>query len=206
MQRCDFLVIGGGVVGLTTAMALRRKFPDQTVTVIDKDHCGAHASGRNSGVLHAGFYYGEDSLKARFSVEGCARMAQWCDERGLPVRRCGKLVVARTLAQHVGLDTLVSRAAARRSGGMRRGSGRTPSKRSVSSSRARSPCCRTWLRISSTRAVSSPIWPLLVRPAMATSRSAAWLFPSALESRRMAIERAADEATTGRSTCGGFSG
>lgn len=107
----DFLVVGGGVMGLTTALAIRQKFADQSVTVIEKDHCGAHASGRNSGVLHAGFYYGEDSLKARFSVEGCARMTRWCEDRDLPIRKCGKLVVARTTAQHGGLDTLLERAA-----------------------------------------------------------------------------------------------
>jgi len=106
----DVLVIGGGVLGLAVALAIRERFPDQSVTVLEKDRCGAHASGRNSGVLHAGFYYGEDSLKARFSVEGARRMAAWCEARGLPLRRCGKLVVARTEADHAGLDELERRA------------------------------------------------------------------------------------------------
>ena len=102
----DFLVVGAGVLGLCIALALRARFPGQSVCVIDKDRSGAHASGRNSGVLHAGFYYGEDSLKARFSVEGSRRMADWCDDHGVPVRRCGKLVVARSVEEHRGLDAL----------------------------------------------------------------------------------------------------
>ncbi len=108
----DFLVVGGGVIGLATALALKERFSDQSVSVLEKDRCGDHASGRNSGVLHAGFYYGEDSLKARFSVEGSAAMAAWCDAHDLPIRRCGKLVVARDEADHAGLDELLRRAAA----------------------------------------------------------------------------------------------
>ncbi|MBW1878173.1 MAG: L-2-hydroxyglutarate oxidase [Deltaproteobacteria bacterium] len=107
----DFLVIGGGVVGLTTALALRGRHPDASVVVLEKeDHCGAHASGRNSGVLHAGFYYSADSLKARFSRDGCARWKAWCEERDLPVNACGKLVVARTEDDFPQMDELLRRA------------------------------------------------------------------------------------------------
>ncbi len=108
----DVLVIGGGIVGLCAALELARRLPDQHIAVLEKEPgVAAHGSGRNSGVLHAGFYYGADSLKARFCIEGNRRWKAWCDERGIPVRRCGKLVVARTEAEHAGLDELLARGA-----------------------------------------------------------------------------------------------
>jgi len=91
----DFLVIGGGVIGLSVARELKRHKPAARVVVIEKERaCGMHASGRNSGVLHAGFYYSPDSLKARFTRVGNERMTAYCAERALPVNRSGKLVVA----------------------------------------------------------------------------------------------------------------
>ena len=75
METCDFLVIGGGVIGLTIARELRRREPTARVVVIEKEtFCGAHSSGRNSGVLHAGFYYTPDSLKAKFTRLGTERL------------------------------------------------------------------------------------------------------------------------------------
>jgi L-2-hydroxyglutarate oxidase len=110
MERCDLLVIGGGVVGLSAARAWALRHPGSRVVVLEKEaDTGAHASGRNSGVLHAGFYYGTDSLKARFSVEGNRQMAAFCDARGVPVRRCGKLVVCRDDAERDVLDLLFER-------------------------------------------------------------------------------------------------
>ncbi len=71
MVTTDFLVIGGGVIGINIARQLKRRFSDSTVIVIEKEkECGLHASGRNSGVLHAGFYYSPDSLKAKFTRRG----------------------------------------------------------------------------------------------------------------------------------------
>ena len=71
MQTTDFLVIGGGVIGVSIARALKARFPDASTTLLEKEtRCGQHASGRNSGVIHAGFYYSADSLKARFTREG----------------------------------------------------------------------------------------------------------------------------------------
>ena len=65
----DFLVIGGGVIGLNIARDLRARYGASRVTLIEKESdCGLHASGRNSGVLHAGFYYAPDSLKAAFTM------------------------------------------------------------------------------------------------------------------------------------------
>lgn len=108
---CDLLVIGGGVVGLTVALEAKRRFPDARVLLIEKESaCGRHASGRNSGVLHAGFYYTADSLKARFSREGNQRLTEYCSDRDLPISRCGKLVVARSEADLAGLEELSRRA------------------------------------------------------------------------------------------------
>ena len=107
----DFLVIGGGIIGVTIALEVRRRFPDASVVLIEKEPaCGLHASGRNSGVLHAGFYYTADSLKARFTRDGNRELAAYCRERGLPINPCGKLVVARNAAEHAGLDELLRRA------------------------------------------------------------------------------------------------
>ena len=109
-QTTDFLIIGGGIVGLTLALEARRRFPKSSVTLLDKEKvCGSHASGRNSGVLHAGFYYSADSLKARFTREGNRRLTQYCVERGLRINRCGKLVVARNASELAGLAELQSR-------------------------------------------------------------------------------------------------
>ena len=109
----DFLVIGAGVVGISIARELAARYPRAAVTVIDKEPTlGAHASGRNSGVIHAGFYYTADSLKARFTREGNAALKAFCAARNLPVRACGKLVVAQNEAEVPVLDTLLARAAA----------------------------------------------------------------------------------------------
>lgn len=109
----DFLVIGGGIVGLTLARELKARHPDLGVAVLEKEEvCGRHASGRNSGVLHAGFYYPADSLKARFCREGNRELRAYCRRKDLPLEVCGKLVVARSEAEHAGLDELLRRARA----------------------------------------------------------------------------------------------
>jgi L-2-hydroxyglutarate oxidase LhgO len=111
MQSCDFLVIGGGVVGVNIALQAKKHYPDSSVTVIDKEAvCGEHASGRNSGILHAGFYYTADSLKARLTKEGNRRLTEYCLERGLGINRCGKLVVAKNANELPVLDELLARA------------------------------------------------------------------------------------------------
>ncbi|MBF0188060.1 MAG: L-2-hydroxyglutarate oxidase [Magnetococcales bacterium] len=110
IRTADYLIIGGGVVGLTTALALKRRHSDASVVVIEKESaCGRHASGRNSGVLHAGFYYTANSLKARFTRDGNRRMTAYCLERGLGINRCGKLVVAADKSELATLDLLKQR-------------------------------------------------------------------------------------------------
>ena len=110
MMTTDFLVIGGGVIGLNIARGLKRTFPDTRVIVIEKEaSCGFHASGRNSGVLHAGFYYSPDSLKAKFTRDGNAQLTAYCSNKGIPLNRCGKLVVAKDAADLPALDELLKR-------------------------------------------------------------------------------------------------
>ncbi len=107
----DFLVIGGGIIGLSIARELRRQFHGSRVVLIEKEsRCGEHASGRNSGVLHAGFYYTADSLKARFTRDGNRALTDYCESRGLQINPCGKLVVARNEGELQWLDELMSRA------------------------------------------------------------------------------------------------
>lgn len=103
----DFLVVGGGILGLALALELKRRQEDSSVTLLEKEPaCGLHASGRNSGVLHAGFYYSADTLKAQLTREGNRRLAAYCSERGLRLDRCGKLIVAKDADDLPGLEEL----------------------------------------------------------------------------------------------------
>ncbi len=106
----DFLVIGGGVIGLSIASEWKRRRPDSSVVLLEKEEkVGLHASGRNSGVLHAGFYYSADSMKARFTRIGNSLMTAYCESRGLPIHRCGKLVIAQNESELDGLEELKRR-------------------------------------------------------------------------------------------------
>ncbi len=106
----DFLVVGAGVIGLNIARELKRRHPDASVTVLEKEpRTGEHASGRNSGVLHAGFYYTADSLKAKFTRDGNRALTEYCEEKGIFLNRCGKLVVAATEAEDRLIDELLAR-------------------------------------------------------------------------------------------------
>ncbi|MBU6280267.1 MAG: L-2-hydroxyglutarate oxidase [Actinomycetales bacterium] len=92
----DLVVIGGGIVGLSLADAWLAREPNDRVVVLDKEsELAAHASGRNSGVLHAGFYYAPDSLKARLTRQGNLALRAFCAEAGVPIRETGKVVVTR---------------------------------------------------------------------------------------------------------------
>lgn len=107
---CDVLILGAGVVGLSIGTALLESRPGLRVVIIEKEsELGKHASGRNSGVLHAGFYYSPDSLKAKFCREGNSELKRLCYEHGIPVINCGKVVVTRDNDEEERLDTLFSR-------------------------------------------------------------------------------------------------
>ena len=109
-MQADFLIIGGGVIGLNISRLLRRLHPDASIHLIEKEtDCGLHASGRNSGVLHAGFYYSPESLKAKFTWQGNRLLTEYCESKNIPLNKCGKLVVARGHADHAGLDELIRR-------------------------------------------------------------------------------------------------
>jgi L-2-hydroxyglutarate oxidase len=108
----DFAIIGGGIIGLTLAIELSKRQPRAKIVLIEKEaRFGEHASGRNSGVLHAGFYYTADSLKAKFTRDGNRQLTAYCKERGLRINNCGKLVVARDSSELEGLRELLARGA-----------------------------------------------------------------------------------------------
>ena len=106
----DVAVVGGGIVGLALADAWLARHPDSSVVVFDKeDSLAAHASGRNSGVLHAGFYYAPDSLKAQLTRRGNQMLRAFCEERGVRIRETGKVVVTTSSEQLPQLDDLYAR-------------------------------------------------------------------------------------------------
>ncbi len=109
----DLVLVGAGILGLATARELRRRHPDLSVAVVDKEPGpGRHQSSHNSGVLHAGVYYQPGSLKAELCVRGKAMMEAYAAAHHIPVERCGKLVVALTDEELPRLEELARRAAA----------------------------------------------------------------------------------------------
>ena len=91
----DVAVVGGGIIGCGVAREVLERHPNLRVGVLEKEATlGSHQTRNNSGVIHAGMYYKPGSLKARFCVEGAARMYAYCERRGVPHRRAGKLIVA----------------------------------------------------------------------------------------------------------------
>jgi (S)-2-hydroxyglutarate dehydrogenase len=91
----DFLIVGAGIVGLTIAWELRKRYSDASITVLEKElNVGQHASGRNSGVLHSGIYYGSDTLKAMVCSAGAKKMQEFAAEHNIHCNKSGKVIIA----------------------------------------------------------------------------------------------------------------
>ncbi len=106
----DVLIVGGGIIGLNIAKTIKERYPSLKVALIEKEKDVAmHSSGRNSGVLHAGFYYTADSLKAKFTKEGNRLLKEFCKEHNLKINECQKVVVAQNEEELKGLEELKRR-------------------------------------------------------------------------------------------------
>jgi L-2-hydroxyglutarate oxidase LhgO len=113
MRAYDVAVIGTGIVGLASARELLLRRPDLRLAVLDKEPSGAaHQTGHNSGVIHAGIYYAPGSLKARLCVQGSRELFAYCEQKGIPAERCGKVIVATTEAELPRLEELYRRGTA----------------------------------------------------------------------------------------------
>ncbi len=100
----DYIIVGGGIIGVTTALQIRKHHPIASILVVEKEAtCGSHSSGRNSGVLHAGIYYEPGTLKAKICTQGAMRMRAYCKENDLAIRTKGKVI----LPQSQNLDHLI---------------------------------------------------------------------------------------------------
>ncbi len=108
-----FLIVGGGIIGLSIAREIKKRWPDVSCALLEKEsECGLHTSGRNSGVLHAGFYNTPHTLKARFAKMGNQLLREYCQEKKIPINPCGKLVVTKNESECARLDELLFRAQA----------------------------------------------------------------------------------------------
>ena len=110
----DVVIIGGGIIGLSTALRLKQEqYPDWRIAVVEKDAGLAnHQTGHNSGVIHSGIYYRPDSHKARFCVEGAQALLKFCDENEIEYQLCGKVIVAGHESELGRLDNLYERGVA----------------------------------------------------------------------------------------------
>ena len=109
-KTCDYLIIGAGIIGLAIAREILLNQKNAKVIVVDKEkEVGLHASGRNSGVLHAGFYYSPDSLKAKLTRDGNFLLRQFCKENDVEVKNVGKVVVTKSELEEERLKDLYDR-------------------------------------------------------------------------------------------------
>lgn len=123
MERIDYdlAIVGGGILGLATAHAVRARRPEARIVVLEKEPALArHQTGRNSGVVHSGIYYAPGSLKARLCVEGARRLEAFCRERGVRYEAVGKVIVATREEELPRLDALLERGRANGVPGLRR--------------------------------------------------------------------------------------
>jgi (S)-2-hydroxyglutarate dehydrogenase len=120
-RTADFVVIGGGILGLAVARELLGRHPDASLCLLEREpRLAAHQTSHSSGVIHGGIYYAPGSLKARLCVEGARRLYDYCEEHGIEARRNGKLIVAITEPELPRLDELERRGRANEVPGLRR--------------------------------------------------------------------------------------
>ena len=106
----DIVIIGGGIIGLSTAMSLSTDFPKLKILVVEKEsYIAQHQTGHNSGVIHAGIYYPPGSRKANFCYEGSLALRAFCDRFDIKYEMCGKLIVATNQSEIPRLEELYRR-------------------------------------------------------------------------------------------------
>ncbi|MBI9087016.1 MAG: L-2-hydroxyglutarate oxidase [Desulfobacterales bacterium] len=115
MKKYDLVLIGGGIVGVSTAWQMKQRYPDAAILLVEKEFSLArHQTGHNSGVIHAGVYYQPGSLKADFCRRGRRQTIDFCKQYGLSFEQCGKLLVATDAAEYQRMEALEARCAKNR--------------------------------------------------------------------------------------------
>ena len=120
-MKYDFVIVGGGIVGLATGLRILEARPGVKLLLLEKeDSLGRHQTGHNSGVLHAGLYYKPGSLKAKLAVEGLRQMVSFCQTHKVSYEQCGKIVVATEPSELPRLEKLMERGVANGLKGLRK--------------------------------------------------------------------------------------
>lgn len=106
----DYIIVGGGIVGVSTAWQLKQRQPDKSILLLEKeDDYSKHQTGHNSGVIHAGIYYTPGSLKAEFCRRGIEEIVTFCQQHNIPYEQCGKLLVATNEQEYQRMEALFER-------------------------------------------------------------------------------------------------
>ena len=106
----DYAIVGGGIVGVSTAWQLKQRLPDSRIIIIEKEpEVARHQTGHNSGVIHAGVYYQPGSMKALFCKQGVDATIRFSQENNIPYEQCGKLLVSTNAAEHTRMESLYKR-------------------------------------------------------------------------------------------------
>ena len=118
-QEYDIAIVGGGIIGLSTAMHLSSRVPGWRVAVLEKEReLATHQTGHNSGVIHSGIYYRPGSFKSQFCVEGVEKLLRFCEDNEIEYEQCGKVIVATDESELGRLETLYERGVANGVGGL----------------------------------------------------------------------------------------